>query len=123
MVEEEKNSFYNGSGTTIIERISTFNPPLFGSFTTALRKLRMAHLHSRGCRKRLRVLVQPVSQQIDQFGIIEESDFPFEELGLHGVNMAAVRQASGDDHAIETSKNSNDPVLVSFSQKGVAHAA
>ena len=37
MVEEEKNSFYNGSGTTIIERISTFNPPLFGSFTTALR--------------------------------------------------------------------------------------
>jgi hypothetical protein len=37
--------------------------------------------------------------------------------------MAAVRQASSDDNAIETSKNSNDPVLVSFSQKGVAHAA
>jgi hypothetical protein len=80
------------------------------------------HLRSRRLRERLRVLVQAVAQRVNQFGVIEEPYLPFQELGLHGVNMAAVRQASSDDNAIETSKNSNDPVLVSFSQEGVAHA-
>ena len=65
---------------------------------------------------------QAVAQRIDQLGVIEKHDLALQQLGFHGINMAAVRQASGDDQAIETSKNSDDPVLVPFSQKGGAHA-
>ena len=40
--EDKKRFFYNSLGTINIERTSSFNPPLFGSFRTAL-ALRIAH--------------------------------------------------------------------------------
>ena len=81
------------------------------------------HLYAFRFRQCLRIRVQTVAQRIDQRGVVEEHDLAFQELGLHGVDMAAVRQAAGDDNAVETSQNSDDPVLVPFRQKGVAHAA
>jgi hypothetical protein len=108
---------HNAGITALLHR---YNPVLLAESLETADRL---HLHSRRLRERLRVLVQAVTQRVNQLGVIEEPNLPFQELGLHGINMAAVRQASGDDNAIETSKHSNDPVLVSFRQKGVAHAA
>ena len=76
-----------------------------------------------GDRQRLRVRVQTVAQGINQLGVIEEQDLTLQKLCFHGVNMAAVWQTAGDNNAVEASQHSGNPVLIAFSQKGVAHAA
>jgi hypothetical protein len=67
--------------------------------------------------------MKSIPQRVNQFGVIEKHDLPFQELSLHGVNMTAIRQAAGDDNPVETAKHANYPVLVPFNQRGVAHAA